>query len=206
MTKVYFDESSYQKEVAQLQQVRDQCNNLLQACEAFNFNFQDIGDFKEFVSKIERHKERAVLDRVYEALEPAQVGGFQIKREAMMQQLDLPDPKPVVQAHSGIRSITRGNFALIFWLILVDGEIKLPKASLEQLQEQHTVRANTKEQANFMAKLEQAAKSVSELKEAANKLGSPLCDPNKVDLTSFVKHGWVDAEAWYLIKRIQRQG
>jgi len=123
-----------------------------------------------------------------------------------MQQLDLPDPKPVVQAHSGIRSITRGNFALIFWLILVDGEIKLPKASLEQLQEQHTVRANTKEQANFMAKLEQAAKSVSELKEAANKLGRALCDPNKVDLTSFVKHGCVDAAALYLIKRIQRQG
>jgi hypothetical protein len=95
--KQFFDRENYEHEAKKRRDLVTPCNDFLAACEPFGFTFQDTRELEQFCQSIERFGSKPVYDRLVNKLleSRAELAGFPMSRQALLDSVDFPDPEPL---------------------------------------------------------------------------------------------------------------
>lgn len=206
INKQFFDSENFEYEAKKRKELVKPVNQFLEACEPFGFEFQDTGELEEFVQKIERFGSKPVYDRVVSKLmqSQAEIAGFPMSRQALLDSVELPNPEPLPQKVRDIRSAAKGNLALIKELEFdAKRNVYLPDEQLENLTKQHTVTAENEDEALLMSALEQAADHIANLQSLYRELNIETRAQSRRPLLDYVKNGYVEPSAFRIVKALK---
>lgn len=203
--KTFFDSENFEREAKKRKDLVKPVNDFLSECKPFGFTFRDTGELEQFVQQIERFNTKPIYDRLVSKLSQSQaeIAGFPMSRQALLDSVDFPDPNPLAQKLSDLRVASKDNLALIKELEFGKGGVFLPDAVLEDLKERHTITAQNEDQAQLMSALELAANHISSLQSLYHELQIEARAQSRKPLLDFVKDGYVSPDAFRIVKALK---
>jgi hypothetical protein len=204
--KTFFDSENFEHEAKKRKDLVKPVNEFLEACEPFGFEFQDTSELEQFVQQIERFGSKPVYDRLVNKLleSQAELAGFKMSRQALLDSVEFPDPEPIPHKLRDIRAAAKGNLALIKELEFDGkGNVYLPDTILKSLEDQHTVQAQNEQQAELMSALELAADHIASLQSLYRELNIEARAGSRKPLLDYVKDGYVSPSAFQIVKALK---
>jgi len=204
--KSFFDSENFHHEKKKREDLVKPVNEFLEACEPFGFTFQSTNELEQFVQQIERFGSKPVYDRLVNKLleSQAELAGFPMSRQALLDSVDFPDPEPLPDKLRDIRAAAKGNLSIIAELEFDgNGRVYLPNEVLDTLEKQHTVKAENEDQALLMSAMEQCADHISNLQSLYRELDIEGRAQSRKSLLKYVENGYVEPSAFRVIKALK---
>jgi len=205
INKSFFDQESYNEEKQALERLLQPLNEFIQSCEPFGFKFSNVHDLSDFLQDIDSQGEKAIFNRVVEQLERSQqqLAGYPMKRQALIDSVQIPETRPVINAFAQVRSAARDNLKRVNDLELSGKKVVIPEGILQTLEQKYTLEAQTEDEAMLMSALEQCADHVANLNSLYYELNIEGRAGTRRPLLDLVKHGQVDASAFKIVKALR---
>jgi hypothetical protein len=203
----FFDEKNYQQEVKQCERMKEAANQFLEEAESsFNFTFESIQELSQFLSGMNRHGHQHIVEAIYQRMPEPELGGFRMTKQTALDSIEVPDTTTLLKYLRDVRAAVRESWnQLQLHLELQNNRAYIPETTYQQLQERFTVEAKTKTERRYMAALHDAAKAIQELESAATDIDVRAVRPAIRNMSEYVRDGAVDAQAFYLLKQLQKQ-
>jgi RNase adaptor protein for sRNA GlmZ degradation len=203
----FFDEHNYHQELKQCERMKDATNQFLEEAEAsFNFSFDSIQELSQLLAGMNRHGHQYIVEAIYQRMPEPELGGFRMTKQVALDSIEVPDTTTLLKYLRDVRAAVRESWnQLQLHLELENNRAYIPETTYHQLQERFTVEAKTKTERRYMAALNDAANAISELESAAADIDVKAVRPTIRNMSEYVRDGAVDAQAFYLLKQLQKQ-